>query len=57
MPAPVAQSDARPTGDQEVAGSIPAGVRYNSVVEIDHEIFLRSSPFSWFKRGSCQFLQ
>ena len=25
MPASMAQSDARPTGDQDVAGSIPAG--------------------------------
>ena len=28
----------RPTGDQEVAGSTPAG-RQHSFVEIDHEIF------------------
>ena len=35
----MAQSDARSTGDQEVAGSIR--VRKHSFVEIDHEYFLR----------------
>ena len=30
--------DARPTGDQEVAGSTPAGLA-TFFVEIDHEIF------------------
>ena len=30
--------DARPTGDQEVAGSTPPS-RQHSFVEIDHEIF------------------
>ena len=41
MPASVAQLDARPTGDQEVAGSTPADRRgrQHSFVEIDHEIF------------------
>ena len=29
----------RPTGDQEVAGSIPRRGRQHSFVEIDHEIF------------------
>ena len=29
----------RPTGDQEVTGSIPAEGRQHSFVEIDHEIF------------------
>ena len=38
-PASVAQSDARPTGDQEVTGSIPANVRQLSFAEIDNEIF------------------
>ena len=37
-PASVAQLDARPSGDQEVAGSTPAG-RQHSLVEIDHGIF------------------
>ena len=32
------QLDARPTGDQEVVGSIPAGSA-TFFVEIDHEIF------------------
>ena len=34
----MAQLDARPTDDREVAGSIPNG-RQHSFVEIDHEIF------------------
>ena len=38
MPASVAQLDARPTGDQEVAGSTPLG-RQHSFMEIDREIF------------------
>ena len=36
--ASVAQLDARPTGDQDVAGSTPPGWQH-SYVEIDHEIF------------------
>ena len=35
----MAQSDARPTADQEVAGSSPCPVRQHSFMEIDHEIF------------------
>ena len=35
----MAQLDARPAGDQEVAGSISAGFSYISFVEINHEIF------------------
>ena len=38
MPASVAQLDARPIDDQEVAGSTPPGQQHSSV-EIDHEIF------------------
>ena len=34
----MAQLDARLTGNQEVAGSTPAGSA-NSIVEIDHKIF------------------
>ena len=34
----MAQLDARPTGDQEVAGSIPAEVGHILSLEIDHEI-------------------
>ena len=34
----MAQLDARPTGDQEVAGSTPPGLQH-SFVENDHEIF------------------
>ena len=33
------QLDARPTGDQEVAGSNPRRGRRHSFVEIDYEIF------------------
>ena len=36
---PVAQLDARPTKDQEVAGSTPHRGQQHSFVEIDHEIF------------------
>ena len=36
----MAQLDAHPTGDQEVAGSVPPD-RQHSFVEIDHEIFFR----------------
>ena len=39
MCGPVAQSDARPTGDQEIAGFDPRRVWQNSFVQIDHEIF------------------
>ena len=39
MLALVAQWVACPTGDQEVAGWIPAGVQQLSFKEIDHEIF------------------
>ena len=51
MPASVAQMDARPTGDQKVAGSTPA-----KVGNILHEIIATVIPFRWFKKGSCQFL-
>ena len=37
-PASVDQLDARPTGGQEIAGSIPLGWQH-SFLEIDHEIF------------------
>ena len=37
--ASLAQSDARPTGDQEVTGLIPFNVRQLCFAEIDHEIF------------------
>ena len=33
------QLDARPTGDQEVAGSTPGRGRQHFFVDIDHEIF------------------
>ena len=39
LPASVAHLDARPTGDQAVAGSTPRRGRQHSFVEIDHEIF------------------
>ena len=37
--ASVAQLDARPTGDQEVAGLTPCRSRQHSSVEVDNEIF------------------
>ena len=37
-PASMAQLDARPTADQEVAGLTPPG-RQHSFLEIDHEMF------------------
>ena len=56
-PASVAQLDARPTGDQEVAGSTPAEVGNILSWRLIMKYFLRSySPFCWFKKGSCQFL-
>ena len=57
MPSSVAQSDACPTGDQEVAGLIPAGSGNIIPWRLNLKYFLRSfSPFHWFKKGSCQFL-
>ena len=56
-PALVAQLDAHPTGDQEVAGSTPAEVGNILSWRLIMKYFLRSfSPFRWFKKGSCQFL-
>ena len=57
VPASVAQLDARPTGDREVAGSTPAEVGNILSWRLIMKYFLRSfSPFCWFKKGSCQFL-
>ena len=39
LPASVAQLDARPTGDQEVAGSTPRRVGNILSWKFDHEIF------------------
>ena len=56
-PASVAQLDARPTRDQEVADSTPAKVGSILLWRLIMKYFLRSfSPFRWFKKGSCQFL-
>ena len=56
-PALVAQSDARPAGDQEVAASIPTGSGNIHFERLIMKYFLWSfSPFHWFKKGSCQFL-
>ena len=53
----MAQLDARPTGDKEVAGSTPAEIGNIFFVEIDHEIFSTVIlSLRWFKKGSCQFL-
>ena len=46
-PVSVAQSDARPTGDQEVAGSIPAGPGIILSWRLIMKYFLQSfSPFT-----------
>ena len=56
MVASVAQLDARPTGDQKIAGSTPA-VGNILPWRLIMKNFLRSfSPFRWFKKGTCQFL-
>ena len=56
-PTSVAQLDARPTEDQEFAGSTPAEVGNILSWRLIMKYFLRSfSPFRWFKKGSCQFL-
>ena len=53
----VAQLDARPTGDQEVAGSTPARSATFFREDLIMKYFIRSfSPFRWFKKGRCQFL-
>ena len=53
----VAQLDACPTGDLEVAGSTPTEVGNILSWRLIVKYFLRSfSPFRWFKKGSCQFL-
>ena len=55
--ASVAQSDACPTGDQEVTGSIPAGSANILSWRLIMKYFLLwFSPFCWFKKGSCQSL-
>ena len=56
-PASVAQLDAHPTGDQDVAGSTPAGLATFFCGDLIMQYFLRSfSPIRWFKKGSCQLL-
>ena len=56
MLAVVAQLDALLTGDQEVAGSNPAG-RQHSLVEIDHEniFYGHSLPFAASRRTVVSF--
>ena len=52
----MAQLDARPTGDQEIAGSTPPD-RQHSFADIDHEMFstaILSLPL--IQEGVCQFL-
>ena len=55
--ASVAQSDARPTGDREVAGLIPAKpwniLSWRLTMKYILWLFY---PFCWFKKGTCQFL-
>ena len=55
--AAVAQSDARPTSDHEVAGSISAGSGNILSWGLIMKYFLRSfTPFRWLKKGSYQIL-
>ena len=57
MAGSVAQLDAYLTGDQEVAGSTPAGLATFFHEEFIMKYFLQSfTPFRRFKKGSCQFL-
>ena len=49
------KSDACPTGDQEVMGSIPAASGNILSWRFIMKYFLRS--FIFFKKGSCQFLE
>ena len=57
MPASVAQLDARPTGDQKVADSTPAGSATIFRGGLIMKYFLRSfSPFRLFRKGNCHFL-
>ena len=54
----VTQLDERPTGDQEVAGSIPAGPAAFLGGDLIMKYFLRSfSPFHWFKKAVVSFWQ
>ena len=54
--ASVAQSDAYQNGNKEVAGSILPGLS-KLLWRIVMKYFLWSfSPFTWFKKASCQFL-
>ena len=55
-PASVAQLDARPTVDQVVAHSTLLG-RQHSSVEIMKYLQQSFSPFRWFKKDTCQFLE
>ena len=54
LPVPMAQSDARPTGDQNVAGSIPAGSGNIFFVEFDHKIFSMVNLFLLLIREACR---
>ena len=52
----LAQSDARPTGNQGFAGSIPTGSGNSLLWRLTVKYFLRSfSPFRWFKKEVVSF--
>ena len=55
MFASLCSSDARPTGDQEVAGSTPAGSATFFCGDLIMKYFSTVILFSQFKKGSCQF--
>ena len=52
----MAQLDARPTGDQEITGSIPTGSSIILLWRLILKIFYGHSVSSTVKKGSCQFL-
>ena len=56
MSALVAQLDVHTIGDQEVAGSTPAGSHILSWRLITKYFLWSLFPFRGFKKGSCQFL-
>ena len=48
----MAQLDAGPTGDKEVAGLM--GLATVFCRDLIMKYFLQISPFRWFEKGSCQ---
>ena len=58
LPATMAQSDACPTGDQEIGGLTPAGSATFFRGDMIMKYFLQSfSPFRWLEKGTFSFWQ